>query len=181
MGLNRSAQSPVTLREVTEKDLELLMAWRSHPLIYAGFYWQDGPLSWEEHHSWWLERKQRKDWMIIFTEGEMSRAVGCVAAYELESEIPHLGVYIGEISLWGRSVAQRALTQAVVWLRTDGYHRCRATILDTNAASQRAFKKAGFDLVGPAEWKDWSCYEIDLDRQDFRERQPIADADNPLE
>lgn len=158
--------SSVALREITEEDLELLLAWRSHPEVYAGFYYQKGPLIWEEHHGWWLERKNRKDWMIILTERGSSRAVGCVAVYRLDTELPNVGVYVGEISLWGRRVAQRALTLAAGCLKTDGYHRCRATILDNNIGSQRAFQNVGFKLVGPAEWKDWSNYDMNLDRQE---------------
>jgi len=143
------------------------MAWRSHPQVYAGFYWQNEPLDWEEHRAWWMEREHRMDWIIILTEGGSSRAVGSVTAYRLDSELPEVGIYIGEVTLWGKGVAQKALTQAVGWLKKEGHRRSCAIILDTNVASQKAFQKSGFTMVGPTEWEGWSSYEVDLRRQDF--------------
>ena len=139
-----------SLQEVGEHDLELLMAWRSHPQVYTGFSRQDAPLSWEEHVEWWRNRQHRKDWIIVLQDGGWIRKVGSLSVTDLSQDVPEMGLYIGEVSLQGRGIGRKAIVLATDWLKKRGYLHCQAVIQDNNLASQRAFTSAGFRLDGPA-------------------------------
>lgn len=138
----------VSLREVEEADLELLMAWRSNPLIYQHFTLQTGPLTWEEHLGWWLNRKHRKDWIVLLQGEEGVRRVGSVNASRLDEPMPEVGLYIGESTLWGKGVGRSALRQVLSKLAKDGYSRCWAGIQAANTRSQNLFESVGFRRRG---------------------------------
>lgn len=133
---------------MTDEDLELLLAWRSHPLVYRHFEEQDAPLEWDNHHSWWLSREARRDWIIAVHDGEESRDVGSVYATGLNEEAPAVGVYVGEVSAWGQGIASQAVEFALGWLRNQGFSAATARIHSENIGSRRLFRNAGFNLTG---------------------------------
>lgn len=139
----------VQLRPASVEDLELLLAWRSHPALYAHFTEQKKPIEWAEHMNWWNNRRSREDWIICIREDNQWRGVGSVYVSSLDSAEPEIGLYVGEVTLWGRGVASKALALALDWARAQGYARAQAKILDTNAGSIRLFERAGFVLQGP--------------------------------
>jgi hypothetical protein len=92
------------IQPATLNDIELIMAWRSDPDIYKGYYTQTEPLKWEEHINWWNSRN--KDWhqfMAIY-EG---RRIGWVCIGQMDHWSPEIGYTIGEKTLWGRALEQR--------------------------------------------------------------------------
>lgn len=141
----------VELRPATEEDLELMMAWRNNPMLYENFYRQNGPLTWSEHLSWWTSRENRRDWIIKTYGEDRGRDVGCVNFSQLEKSYPEIGIWIGEVTLWGKGVASQAVEVAIEWLREqDEYEGIRARVLTENTASRRFFEKLGFEHVGGA-------------------------------
>ena len=148
-------------RPATADDLELMLAWRSHPKVYRHFYEQDEPLEWKEHLNWWESREHRRDWIITIREGDEWRDVGNLNISDLDSEAPEVGVYIGELTLWGKGTATEALNFAVDWLRRRGYSTARARILDDNGPSKGVFEKVGFQRIGDARENE-SEYEMHL-------------------
>lgn len=151
----------ISLREANDDDLELMMAWRSNPRIYSGFYLQSDPLTWQKHYAWWKSRRNRRDWIIVLQEGERARDVGSVNASSLDSDNPEVGIYIGEITAWGKGIARRAVSLALRWLQTAGYKKARASILTDNAASIRLFEALGFKQIGEGREGEW-IYELEL-------------------
>jgi RimJ/RimL family protein N-acetyltransferase len=139
----------------------LLLAWRSNPLVFQHFTIQSDPLTWEEHLRWWVNRKQRKDWVVLLQEEERTRRVGVVNVSRLDEPMPEIGLYVGEVTLWGHRVGARALQQALDLLAGDGYARCCAGIRAANDRSQRLFEDAGFIRTGMAG-EDRFSYEVDL-------------------
>lgn len=137
----------IEYRPATEGDLELLMAWRSHPKLYRSLYGQDGPLTWEDHLSWWRERENRRDYIITVNEGERWRDVGVVTLTGLDTDRPAVGVWVGEVTLWGNGVATEAVEFAVDWLDDHGYPVVTAEIFEENSSSQHVFEKVGFTQV----------------------------------
>jgi len=148
-------------RPATTDDLELMMAWRSHPELYQNFYKQDGPIEWEGHIEWWESRKNRRDWIITIREKDRWRDIGNLNVSSLDTELPEIGVYIGEITFWGKGIATEAVHFGVDWLREQGYQAVRARILDSNEPSQRVFKKVGFHRTGEARENE-SEYKLEL-------------------
>lgn len=136
----------VSLRPLEYKDLELLLAWRSNPLIYDHFREQEGPLSWEEHEKWYATRpEERSDYVIEFR----GRRVGVVTVTEENS----VGIYIGEVTLWGEGVATTALEEVVS--ATDS--TLSAEIHRDNQESRRLFEQCGFELIEEGEWLQYQC------------------------
>jgi len=145
--LTVTAEYEILLADATEKDLELLLAWRSHPLVYKGFAIQQKPLTWEEHLHWWRTRRHRQDWIVLVRESGLTRRIGSLCITGLDSECPEVGLYVGEVGLHGRGFGKRILALSVDWLTQKGYRQCQAMILDDNIASQNAFASQGFRLV----------------------------------
>jgi RimJ/RimL family protein N-acetyltransferase len=139
------------LREATEQDLELMMAWRSNPLVYEGFYTQTEPLKWEEHLKWWESRN--RDWrtlIIVLVSAYKERRVGVVTIGQLDHWSPEIGYYLGEVSLWGKGFGKEAVKLGLNWLRERGYKWCHTTVLVSNKRSAGLLWKLGFQAIGPA-------------------------------
>ncbi|WP_267161067.1 GNAT family N-acetyltransferase [Halovenus salina] len=151
----------IEFRPATADDLELLLAWRSHPEVYHHFSEQDEPLVWENHLEWWQSRENRRDWIIVINTAEQWRDVGSVSVADLETETPEVGVYVGEITSWGNGIATDALNFITDWLREQNYAEARAKIAKDNEASQNLFEKVGFERISSTEESEGE-YLIDL-------------------
>lgn len=153
----------IEFRRATHDDLELLLAWRNHPKVYEQFAEQTGEIGWHEHVEWWESRTDRNDWMIaIREEGERLRDVGSVNITDTDEKRPEVGVYVGEVTLWGNGIATAALEFTVEWMSEQSYSGARATILEGNTASQRLFEKVGFTRVAESGNREIVYhYEID--------------------
>lgn len=147
--------SRVRLREAIDDDLELLMAWRSNPLVFRHFFRQSEPLKWEEHLRWWQSRRCRKDWIIALEDDGRERFVGSVNAARLDSDSPEVGVFVGEVTLWGRGVGRKAVALAVEYLREWGYKKAWALIAEGNVASFKLFEAVGFRRIGEGHKGEW--------------------------
>ena len=144
------------LRLATEADLPIMMAWRSHPLCYEGFYQQTSPLVWEGHLNWF--RKRNSDWRAFVVEYDdgyetcsmlQPRPVGVVTIGQLDNWSPEVGYYIGETTLWGKGLGTQAVSEAIGWLKeyakTHSYITgVHTTVLDRNIGSIKLIKKLGF-------------------------------------
>jgi len=140
-------QGLIKLRNATEDDLELMMAWRSNPLVYQGFYQQMKPLDWGEHLKWWQSRN--KDWRTLIIEYE-GRSIGVVTLGQLDHWNPEIGYYIGEVSLWGNGLGKQAVGLALDWLRSEGFEYTHTTVLKNNTRSMKLLKGLGFVVMGKA-------------------------------
>ena len=147
----------VKLRLAQDGDLELMMAWRSNPLVYQGMYSQKKPLEWNEHISWFHSRN--KDWRtFIILLGEKDsivtdlnpRRIGVVTVGQLDHWSPEVGYYIGETSLWGKGYGKEAVRQGLKYIMDYGRTAAHTTIKDDNEASIRLIESLGFTCRGPA-------------------------------
>lgn len=153
----------VTLREATDDDMELVMAWRSNTEL-SKFYYQQGPrpLTWGEHYRWWKSRYNWKMFIIQVNDNVMTRSVGMLTFSGLDGWSPDTGIYIGEIMSWGKGYARQALKLGLEWLKDAGYKKAHATILNNNVRSIRLFESLGFKNVGEARDNRESYYTISL-------------------
>jgi len=144
----------VSLRQATDADLPLILAWRNNPLVYSGFYTQgksDHQILWEEHVSWWRSRFNWKVFLIQVTdEGLGIRPVGVVGFAQLDHWSPEIGYYIGEVSLWRKGVAKEGIRQGLEWLKSQGFPACQTTVLEHNEASLHILQSFGFKVVSEA-------------------------------
>jgi len=143
----------VTLRDATEEDLELMLAWRSNPTLYEGHYEQGylgrGILVWSEHYKWWESLSAWKNWIIELNDSvTRKRAVGSIWFSHLDTDSPDLGLYIGEVGLWNRGIGREALKLALGWLKIQGYKKASARILKENRRSIGLFRSLSFKNIG---------------------------------
>ena len=135
------------LKLATDNDLELVMAWRSNPDIYAGFYTQKKPLEWGEHIRWW--RSRNHDWreFIIWLD---TRRIGVVSIGQLDHWSPEIGYFIGETSLWHQGYGKEAVKLTLAWLKEYGKEYCHTTVLKHNSHSISLLISLGFEVLGKA-------------------------------
>lgn len=148
-----SRSDAITVSPLSESDLELVLAWRSHPSVYRHFKSQDGPLAWENHVEWFENREpERFDYVIRFD----GRRVGVVS---IDSN-DYASIYIGDISARNEGVAATALQ----WLvkRVADERDVRAEIHEDNDPSLSLFRKCGFERVGrDGEWLQFKYFHGD--------------------
>lgn len=139
------------LRFATQADYPLIMAWRSNPLIYSGFYSQKEPLKWQEHIAWFASRPSSwRTFIICLVEDSVERPIGGVTIGQLEYWEFEIGIYIGEVSLWGKGYGKRAVELALEYGKSEGKDYCRTTILDNNKRSIDMFTSLGFIRIADA-------------------------------
>lgn len=138
----------ISLRPIfDERYLTLMMAWRSNPLVYEGFYSQTKPLTWDEHIQFWNSRPSSWGAFIIFYE---DRPVGVVTIGQLEHWNCEIGYYIGEVSLWGKGIGKEAVRQGMEWIKAQGKEYCHTTVKKNNERSIRLLKSLGFEYMAEA-------------------------------
>lgn len=137
----------IYLRKAQETDLPLILAWRSSPFVYQGFYLQKEPLMWCEHIAWFGSRN--RDWRTFIIEYQ-DRGIGIVAIGQLDHWSPEIGYYIGEVSLWGQGLGKQAVRAGLSWLKEYGKEYCHATVLKDNNRSLGLLKSLGFKKVAEA-------------------------------
>ena len=155
----------VLLRKATTDDLELMLAWRNSPLVWQGLYTQskeNRPLTWEEHHKWWNSRHNWKIFIIQVNDTITTRDIGVVSFSQLDSWCPSVGIYIGEVSLWGKGIGKQGLLLALDWLKGEEYSAVWTTILSNNERSIKLFQSLGFQKVFQArEGEDTYILKLD--------------------
>ena len=140
----------IFLQEATETDLPLMMAWRSNPLIYEGFYTQTKSLTWEEHIKWWESRYNWKSFIVCLLLNNRIRKIGVVTLGQLDHWNPEIGFYIGEVSLWGQGYGKEAVALGVEWLKEHGYTATHTTVKKDNKGSLKLLQSLGFEITNEA-------------------------------
>jgi RimJ/RimL family protein N-acetyltransferase len=134
----------IQLKEMKKNDLELVLAWRSIPEVYHFLYTQKEPLNWDEHKNWFENRKNRIDWIIIYN----GRKIGVMNIIHLDTECPELGIYIGELKLWGKGVGKQVVIMALNWMKRKRFKMACATTNKENIRSQGMWESLGFKKKG---------------------------------
>ena len=149
----------IKLRPVfDDRYLTLMMAWRSNPLVYEGFYSQTKPLTWDEHIQFWNSRPSSWGAFIIFYE---DRPVGVVTIGQLEHWSPEIGYYIGEVSLWGKGFGREAVRLGLQFIKEYGKMYCHTTVKKDNERSIRLLKSLGFEYMAEArEGEIWMSKKL---------------------
>lgn len=153
----------IKLKELDGKQhLELLMSWRSSPLVFKYFYKQKRPLTWKQHLKFWKNRKDRKDWLILFYENGLWRKVGSVSVDHLSKKYPEISIYIGEVTLHRQGVGSQALKQVIDWIKDNKLSGARAIVSRENIASQKLFEKLLFKKIRLIRNDLWYLYQLEF-------------------
>ena len=134
------SQTGVELRPTREEDLPLLLAWRQNPEIMR--YFLDGYESWEEHKRWWESGPHS---FIILYQG---RPVGEIH-YDVVTagNTPQVGLYIGDLTLWGKGIGGEAMAQLLSMVHQKGYFWAEASVHPRNWRSRKMFEGLRFRKV----------------------------------
>lgn len=151
----------VKLVPMTEKDLELVMAWRSHPEIFSFFKLQQKPLEWIEHHNFWISRVNREDYIICYQQNKQWRKVGNLNISLLHTSCPEIGIVVGEVSLHGKGVGSKAVELGLKRLLKLGHTKAKVSIHQDNAASNKLFKNFGFVKDSNNNSSPWLDYKLE--------------------
>jgi RimJ/RimL family protein N-acetyltransferase len=147
--INSNNSNKVWVRPMSKDDLELVLAWRSHPDIYQFFRDQTGPLAWSEHKKWFNTKPTTRDDFVIRYQ---NRRVGVIS---LDAN-NFVSVYIGEQNLWGDGIATRALYWLCQRYKSE-VDEIKAEIHKNNEPSQHLFQKCGFQRTDDDDG-DWLYY-----------------------
>ena len=139
----------MTIRPITEDDLELLLAWRMlNPETAAK---GNRTPVWQEHVDWFRDGYGKRLDYVICNE---QRRVGFVS---IRLDVPAISIHLAEPGLRRKGIASESCILAMEQLRKLGGDHCYAEIHRENLASQRFFQNLGFELESVTEdvWQSW--------------------------
>lgn len=139
------------LRPLKEEDLPLLFAWSQNekPWLYLTSHRRGEALTWESHVKWFRSREYRLDWLITLNAEGITRPIGVIHAANLDTAEPEIGLYIGDVTAWGKGYGTAALRKALSLLKSCGITHAAAVIHPGNKRSIQLFSSFGFKLKCP--------------------------------
>ncbi|HVJ13820.1 MAG TPA: GNAT family N-acetyltransferase [Polyangiaceae bacterium] len=154
---------PVTLRTASLADCELVFDWANDPVTRAMSFNQ-AQITRAEHVAWFaasLDDERRQ--MFVAEDEAGALALVRFSAYEHRPDAAEIGINLAPQRRGqglGRAVLELASTEAA----RRGIRRLIARIRPENAASQRAFQRAGYELRAEEPIGEIVAlrYEIDL-------------------
>ncbi|MGE0201163.1 MAG: GNAT family N-acetyltransferase [Candidatus Melainabacteria bacterium] len=138
---------PLVLRPAAAADSADLFEWRNQPHVRA-FSHNPQVIPWETHQAWFQAALQNPARILLI--GEQDQAPVGVLRYDLTADTAVVSVYLTPGSA-GRGLGAQLLRQGSQWLQA--HHpaivRIHADIQPANAASQKAFERAGYRRIQP--------------------------------
>lgn len=138
----------MTLREIGENDLELMLRWRNHPSVRSSMFSQS--IIELEQHRLWFERESKKIdsvWLLFIDESNTPRGVVYFTEMNLVSRNAFWGFYAAPDapSGTGTRMGREALTY---YFNDLEFHKLNAQVLDSNERSYHFHRKLGFQVEG---------------------------------
>lgn len=157
-------EEAVTLRAATPDDARLLFDWANDPTVRAVSF-SSAPIPWERHGPWFSARLADADcrlWIAADPSGAplgMVRfeAAGQEAVISVSVDQRRRGKNLGVLLIWK---ACRLL------FREQPVTAVQALVKPDNAASIRAFEKAGFEKQGEVRVENQPALQLQLRRED---------------
>jgi RimJ/RimL family protein N-acetyltransferase len=143
------------------QDLELILAWRSNPIVFDNFKIQDKPLHWDSHYEYWSKADNRFDFIVCFN----LRRVGLFSIKSLSSKTAELSIMIGEVGLWGQGVGKSTLSKALMLDIVNKYDVLYANIKSNNISSIKLFTGNGFEFESEFEYNGYTWNRYFLKRE----------------
>ncbi len=136
----------IILNKVTDDDCKYLWVWRNDPKI-RNFFLNTGVIPWEEHKKWFYSKiKDTNTKIYIVHQGE--NKVG-VIRFEIEKDSVKVSVNLNP-EFFGKGLGSKIIKLGTeIFLKeTKTKKHIIAKIKKDNIASQKAFEKAGYLLIG---------------------------------
>jgi RimJ/RimL family protein N-acetyltransferase len=135
--------SEIRVRRAREVDCRLLWEWASEPGVRASAFSQR-TIGWEEHSAWFRAKMTDASTLIFIGEGPDGQPVGQVRIDRHNNGEAEIDVSVAQEfrgAGYGSLLIEEALREA---LRANQITKVNAFVRPENAASARAFEKAGF-------------------------------------
>jgi len=155
--------SAVSLRPATAADGDALWHWRNEPSARRMFFNGD-PIPLEAHRRWLAAKLGDPALRLLIVVDGAGEAVGYVRC-EARGDVGEVSIALAPAAR-GKGYGTAALREAAARLFAEGTLRAlRAYVLPHNAASVRAFERAGFVLrPGVAEVAGHAAHELVRER-----------------
>lgn len=133
----------VILRKAVKEDEKAIFSWRNAPETRK-YCFNTSSITWEQHQKWFNSSLRRDDRFILI--GEISNKPIGVLRYDVNKDEAEIDIYLVP-GLYGKGFGTKLLCAGNDWLRKNipGVKNLIAKVMDQNIASQKAFKKSGFN------------------------------------
>lgn len=140
-----SENKRIKLRKVSNSDSKIIWHWRNEPKVRKYFF-NSAPVSWNEHQKWFIDRL--KDPLSkIYIATYRKKKIG-VIRFQIQKSVANVSVNLNPKYL-GKGLGQLTIKQGTKKFFTALSNKTSivANIKKGNIASQKAFKKAGYNLI----------------------------------
>jgi UDP-2,4-diacetamido-2,4,6-trideoxy-beta-L-altropyranose hydrolase len=139
----------VRLRRARAEDSRLLWEWANDPEVRSASFSSD-PIAWETHTAWFSEKLKQNGSLILIAENE-GMPCGQIRFDQRPDGEWEVDVNISK-AMRGQGLARGLIGAGVQTFRREHHNgRIHAFTKPSNAASARAFEKAGFKRIGAEE------------------------------
>ena len=94
----------IEFRLMDTPDLDKVYHWRISPHV-SKYLATGNDFNFQQHWNWFHNRKDRIDWIILLD----GKRIGVVNSIHINSNMPELGLYIGDENLWGKGIGKRVI------------------------------------------------------------------------
>ena len=138
----------MSLREIEEIDLEIMLAWRNHPAVRSSMFSQS-VIEFEQHKAWFARESDKDDslWLLFVNEKEIPSGVVYFTDMNRNANHAFWGFYTAPDALpgTGTRMAHEALDH---FFNDLAFHKLNAEVLKSNERSYFFHQKLGFKVEG---------------------------------
>lgn len=138
----------MSLRKIEEKDLELILSWRNHPIIRQSMFQQD-TITIEAHRAWFHRESEKSDacWLIYSNESDTPSGVIYCTNIDTKNRHGFWGFYTAPDAPKGTGTAmcKEAINYFFDALELK---KINAEVIESNQRSHSFHKKMGFNVEG---------------------------------
>ena len=131
----------LSLRSALQQDAKLLFAWANDPIVRASAFSQD-PIEWEQHESW-FDKKLSDDKCLIWIAEVDSMPVGQIR-FDCEGDSAEVDLHLAPQQRGKGYGTQLIVSGTQKIFAETPIQSIEASVKKDNAASAKAFEKAGF-------------------------------------
>ena len=132
------------LRKADEGDCRDLWIWRNHPEVRRWSF-DAGEIEYESHRAWFERTLKRKDVALYIAEDKAGEKIGQVRFAMGEDKSARININLNP-NFFGKGLGNKiiGIATAAFMKENTGVSQITAEVIKENAASTKAFQKAGY-------------------------------------
>ncbi len=157
-----------TLRDLTEGDLELIVAWRNSPIVNE--FLSDRLKTIPDAKAWFHKVRQNPNaWLKLIMVDQAAVGYAAVESIDEKNSKCELAVVVGAPTLWGAGVGKFVLEEMLKHaFEVLKMHRVFAAVCRGNIRSEKLVTSMNFRVEGTmrealwinGKWVDLLCYSL---------------------